>query len=160
MPKEDTAGVDSGTLSLSSAGKDKASTLPLEGKDGEPDLSDPRYSEKALAARREDKAITADGSSLSLVGTKRAANIAAPNLSNSALLLEFARSLTDRENWNIHDEVRQANPGLSEKEFCEVKRAVMLKKALEARKARLDKKTTRRRQATARPSSRILPPPC
>ena len=75
----------------------------------------PRYLEKALASRRNDKAITADGSSLSLVGTKgaasiaapnlsdsallkRAANIAAPNLSDSALLLEFARSLTDREN--------------------------------------------------------------
>ncbi len=29
LPKEDTADMDSGTLSLSSAGKDKASTLPF-----------------------------------------------------------------------------------------------------------------------------------
>jgi hypothetical protein len=155
LPKEDTAGMDSGTLSISSAGKDhasrdKADTLSLEGMGVELDLSDPCYLEKAHAARQKDKAITKDGSSLSFVGTKRAANIAAPNLSDSALLkraaniaapnlsdsallLEFARSLTDRENWDIHEDVRKANPGLSEKEFCEVKRAVMLKKAHEAR---------------------------
>ena len=64
LPKEDTAGMDSGTFSLSSAGKDKA--------------------------------ITKDGSSLSFVGTKGAANIAAPKLSDPALLLEFACSLTDK----------------------------------------------------------------
>ncbi len=45
LPKEDTAGADSGTLSLSSAGKDKANKdrSPLVGKDGALDLSDPRY---------------------------------------------------------------------------------------------------------------------
>jgi hypothetical protein len=46
LPKEDTAGVDSGTLSLSSAGKDQASkdkvdTLLLEAKVVDLDLSDP-----------------------------------------------------------------------------------------------------------------------
>jgi hypothetical protein len=44
-------------------------------------------------------------------------------------LLEFACSLTDRENWNIHNDVVKANPGLSEKRLSEVKRAVMLRKA-------------------------------
>ena len=38
--------------------------------------------------------------------------------------------------------MRKANPGLSEKEFCEVKRAVMLKKAHEARRERLEEKGT------------------
>ncbi len=126
LPKEDIASVDSGTLSLSSAGKDKASkdkasTLPLEGKDVDLDLSDPRYLEKTLAARGESKAIAADGtsmdkssldgSSLPMVRTKGAAKIAGniagdPSRSDSALLLEFARSLSDRENWVIHDEVK------------------------------------------------------
>jgi hypothetical protein len=78
LPKEDTAGRDSGTLSLSSVGKDQASkdkadTLPLEGKVVELDLSDPCYLEKAFEQRQRDKAITADGTgkdSGSLVGTK------------------------------------------------------------------------------------------
>ena len=106
--------------------------------------------EKAFAARQRDKAITADGTSedkssldggsLSIGRTKVAANIAVPKLLDSALLLEFARSLTDRENWDIHEDVRKANPGFSEKEFCEVKRAVMLKKAHEAWKGRLEEK--------------------
>ena len=70
LSKEDTASADSGILSLSSAGKDKASkdkasTLPLVGKDGALDLSDPRYLEKALAAWKQEKA-RLDGSSLSL----------------------------------------------------------------------------------------------
>ncbi len=126
LPKEDTAGMDSGTLSLSSAGKDQASkdkadTLSLEGKGVELDLSDPCCLEKAFAARQKDKASAADGTSkdkssldvgsLSMVRTKEAANIAVPKLSDSALLLEFACSLTDRENWEIHEEVREANPG-------------------------------------------------
>ena len=65
LPKEDAAKADSGTLSLSSAGKDqasrdKANTLFLEGKGVELDLSDPCFLEKALAARQKDKASTAD----------------------------------------------------------------------------------------------------
>ncbi len=43
--------------------------------------------------------------------------------------MEFACSLTDRENLSIHNDVVKSNPGLSEKELCEVKRAVMLRKA-------------------------------
>jgi hypothetical protein len=67
LPKEDTANVDSGTLSLSSAGKDKSSKDigPLVGKDGALDLSDPCSLEKAQAIRQKDKA-SLDGSSLSL----------------------------------------------------------------------------------------------
>ncbi len=70
LPKEDTANVDSGTLSLYSAGKDKSSkdSGPLGGKDGALDLSDPCYLEKAYAIRQKNKA-SLDGSSLSLVGT-------------------------------------------------------------------------------------------
>ena len=59
LPKEDTAGMDSGTLSLSSAGQDKAIALPLAGKDVVLDLSDPRYLEKAIAARDLEKATAA-----------------------------------------------------------------------------------------------------
>ena len=55
LPKEDTASADSGTLSLSSAGQDKAIALPLAGKDVVLDLSDPRYLEKAIAARDKEK---------------------------------------------------------------------------------------------------------
>ena len=67
LPKEDAAKADSGTLSLSSAGKDKSSKDigPLVGKDGALDLSDPCYLEKAHAIRQKDKA-SLDGSSLSL----------------------------------------------------------------------------------------------
>ena len=59
LPKEDTASADSGTLSLSSAGQDKAIALPLAGKDVALDLSDPRYLEKAIAARDLEKATAA-----------------------------------------------------------------------------------------------------
>jgi hypothetical protein len=85
---KDSASQDTSALPLSLAGRDKASkdSDSLVGKDGAPDLSDPRYLEKTLAARRMDKASTMDqastvdrtsmdkasldGSSLSLVGTK------------------------------------------------------------------------------------------
>jgi hypothetical protein len=98
---------------------------------------DSRTLSPSLSSAGKDKAITKDGSSLSFAGTKGAANIAAPKLSDPALLLEFACSLTDRENWDIHNDVTKANPGLSEKKLCEVKRAVMLRKA-HAWKGRLD----------------------
>ena len=227
LPKEDTSSMDSGTLSLSSAGKDQASrdkvdSLSLEGKGVELDLSDPCFLEKAHAARQKekasasdrttvpvrsdtdisleyhasltvseqfhlheevmkanpgvkpgkaakefmavkraflvkkaleakdsrtlslspssagkDKAISKDGSSLSGVGTKGAANTAALKQAEQALLLEFACSLTDGENLKIHHEVVKANPGLSEKDLSTVKRAVMIAKA-EAWKGRLD----------------------
>ncbi len=90
---------------------------------------DSRTLSTSLSSAGKDKAIPKDGSSLSFVGTIGAANIAAPKLSDPALLLEFACSLTDRENWSIHNDVVKANPGLSEKELCEAKRAVMLRKA-------------------------------
>ena len=57
---------------------------------------DSRTLSPSLSSAGKDKAITKDGSSLSLVGTKGAANIAAPKLSDQALLMEFACSLTDR----------------------------------------------------------------
>ncbi len=58
LPKEDAAKVDSGTLSLFSAGRDKSSKDigPLVGKDGALDLSDPCYLEKAHAIRQKGKA--------------------------------------------------------------------------------------------------------
>ncbi len=66
LPKEDTAEMDSSTLSLSSAGKDRSSkdVGPLGGKDGALDLSDPAFLEKAHAIRQKDKA-SLDGISLS-----------------------------------------------------------------------------------------------
>ena len=66
LPKEDTASADSGTLSLSSAGQDKAVALPLAGKDVVLDLSDPRYLEKALAIWHKEKAKPKAGNSPSL----------------------------------------------------------------------------------------------
>ncbi len=72
--------------------------------------------------------------SLFLVGTKGAANIAGPSCSDSALLLELQRSLTESEKIDMHVEVKNANPGVSSKELGVIKRAVMLKAALEARK--------------------------
>ncbi len=113
---DDSASQDTSILPLPLAGKDKASkdkasTLPLVGKDAAPDLSDPRYLEKTLAARRMDKA-GLDGSSLSLVGTKEAANIAVPICSDADLILEFNRSLTDKEKWDLQEEVKRANPGV------------------------------------------------
>ncbi len=92
-----------------------------------------------MEATSKDKS-SLDEDSLSKERTKVAANIAVPKPKDSALLLESARSLTDRENWDIHLDVRKANPGLSEKEFCEIKRAVMLKKAHEAWDGRLEEK--------------------
>jgi hypothetical protein len=49
-------------------------------------------------------------------------------------LLEFQRSLTEDEKFAMHDEARKANPGASSKELVAIKRAAMLKAALEARK--------------------------
>ncbi len=51
--------------------------------------------------------------------------------------MENYRSLTDNERWDLNEEVKKANPGVdprvSWKEFSAIKRAVILKKALEAR---------------------------
>jgi hypothetical protein len=79
-----------------------------------------------------DKAIP-----LSVAGTKGDENAADPKHAEQALLLQFACSLTDRENMGIHHDVVKANPGLSEKELSAVKRAVMIAKA-HAWKGRLD----------------------
>jgi hypothetical protein len=51
--------------------------------------------------------------------------------------LEFQRSLTDNENWDLHEEVKRANPGVTTKELLAIKRDSMLKKALEARGGRI-----------------------
>ncbi len=101
LPKEDAAKADSGTLSLSSAGLDKASKDigPLVGKDDALDLSDPCYLEKAHAIRQKNKA-SLDGSSLSLsvVGKEQAREAARTIVSvksDSALAMEYLQTLTD-----------------------------------------------------------------
>ncbi len=85
-----------------------------------------------------DKA-SLDTSSLSLspVGTKEAANIAVPMCSDADLVLECYRSLSDQEKQDLQEEAKRANSGVDQrvasKEFSAVKRAFMLKAALEAR---------------------------
>ena len=76
---------------------------------------------------------------------------AVPKLAEQALLLQFACSLTDIENLNIHHDVVKANPGLSEKELSAVKRAVMIAKA-QAWKGRLDE------QHKSKEASNSVPP--
>ncbi len=56
-------------------------------------------------------------SSLSLVGTDRAANLSDPRYLESALLLEFQRSLTEDEKFDMNDKVQRANPGASSKKL-------------------------------------------
>jgi hypothetical protein len=107
---KDSASQDTSTLPLSFVGRDKASTVD----------------------RNSIDEANQEGSSLSLIGTREAANIAVPNCSDSALLLEFSRSLTDYEKWDIQEEIRRANPGKTTKELMAIKRALMLRKALEA----------------------------
>jgi hypothetical protein len=75
-----------------------------------------------------------DSISLSHVGTDRAANLSDPRYLESALLVEFQRSLTEDEKFDMHVEVKMANPGASSKELVAIIRAAMLKAALEARK--------------------------
>ncbi len=60
---------------------------------------------------KEDKA-SLNSISLSLVGTDRAANHSDPRYLESALLLEFQRSLTEDEKFDMHDKVQRANPGI------------------------------------------------
>ena len=78
-------------------------------------------------ATNNDKA-SLDASSLSLAGTDATAD-----LPDSTLRLEFYHSLTDQEKHAIHVEVMNTNPGASSNELVSIKRAVVLKAALEAR---------------------------
>ena len=122
LHKEDKASVDSTSLSLTgkdATSKDKAnrdaSSLSLTGKD----------------ATSKDKA-NLDASSLSLAGTDATAD-----LPDSTLRLEFYHSLTDQEKHAIHVEVMNTNPGASPNELVSIKRAVLLKAALEAREKKI-----------------------
>jgi hypothetical protein len=83
--------------------------------------------------------------SLSLVGTDGTADPSDPKY-----LLEFQRSLTQEEKLDMHSEVMKANPEVTAKELAAIKRAVMLKAALEARKKRIQ---------DAKDSSLSLPSP-
>ncbi len=87
---------------------------------------------------RMDKAsLDTSSFSLSLVGTDGTADLSDPRYLESTLLLEFQRSLTEDEKFVMHNEVMKANPGASSKELVAIKRAVMLKAALEARKRKI-----------------------
>ncbi len=76
--------------------------------------------------------------SLSLVETEGAADLSAFRSKifgiRSPTLLDFQRSLTEDEKFDMHEEVKKANPGVTTKELVAIKRATMLKAALEARK--------------------------
>jgi hypothetical protein len=53
--------------------------------------------------------------SLSLVGTDGTADLSDPRYLESTLLLEFQRSLTEDERFDMHGEVVKANPGVTSK---------------------------------------------
>ena len=105
LPKEDKAGEDSGTPSLSLLEQEKSNM---------------------------DRA-----SPLSILGTKVAARTIVPVISNAELIMGYLGSLTDTEKYALQDEVEKANPGVnpgtSAREFAVVKKAFILKRALESR---------------------------